>query len=115
MMASKLVVPVIVGTRPEAIKLIPVILALRSSEYYEPLVVSTGQHHRMVSYIFELADIRSDAVLWAGSRRSGLNERVTSIMRRFEDFCTERFQLEGARGELAAPDTAAEEPNPWPL
>ena len=33
----------------------PIILALKESDYYEPIVVSTGQHNRMVDYIFELA------------------------------------------------------------
>ncbi len=97
--ASKLVVPIVVGTRPEAIKLVPIILRLRESEHYAPLVVSTGQHHRMVDYIFELARIKPDVVLWAGSRRSQLNERVASVVRRFEDFCAERFE--------AHPDGAA--------
>ena len=46
--ASKLVVPIIVGTRPEAIKLVPIIRRLAESDHYEPLVVSTGQHQRMV-------------------------------------------------------------------
>lgn len=92
--ASKLVVPIVVGTRPEAIKLVPIILRLRESEHYEPLVVSTGQHHRMVAYIFELAGITPDVVLWAGSRRSHLNERVASVIRRFDDFCSERFDLQ---------------------
>lgn len=91
--ATKLVMPIVVGTRPEAIKLVPIILALRASQCYEPIVVSTGQHSRMVDYIFELADIKPDVVLWAGSRRSNLNERVASVMRRFEDFCVERFDL----------------------
>ena len=91
--ASKLVVPVVVGTRPEAIKLVPIILRLRASEHYEPLVVSTGQHQRMVAYIFELAGITPDVVLWSGSRRSQLNERVASVLARFEDFCTERFEM----------------------
>lgn len=91
---TKLVVPIVVGTRPEAIKLVPIILALRESSYYEPVVVSTGQHNRMVDYIFELAEIKPDVVLWAGSRRSQLNERVASVMRRFEDFCVERFELQ---------------------
>ncbi len=86
--------PIVVGTRPEAIKLLPVILALQKSECYEPLIISTGQHSRMVDYIFELAGIKSDVALWAGSRRSNLNERVASVMRRFEDFCAERFDLE---------------------
>jgi UDP-N-acetylglucosamine 2-epimerase (non-hydrolysing) len=98
--SAKLVVPIVVGTRPEAIKLVPIIRRLRESEHYEPLVVSTGQHNRMVSYIFELAGITSDVVLWSGARRSQLNERVASVMRRFEDFCSDRFEMH--------PDTAPE-------
>ncbi len=91
---TKLVVPIVVGTRPEAIKLVPIIMALRQSEYYEPIVISTGQHNRMVEYIFELAGIKPDVTLWSGSRRSNLNERVASVMQRFEDFCVERFDLD---------------------
>jgi UDP-N-acetylglucosamine 2-epimerase (non-hydrolysing) len=91
---AKLQVPIVVGTRPEAIKLVSLILALRASENYEPIVVSTGQHNRLVEYIFELADIKPDVTLWAGSRRAALNERVASVMQRFEDFCVERFDID---------------------
>lgn len=91
---QKLLVPIVVGTRPEAIKLVPIIVALRRSQFYEPIVVSTGQHNRLVEYIFELADIKPDVTLWAGSRRANLNERVASVMQRFEDFCVERFDLD---------------------
>src|SRR6185312_10113187 len=91
---KKLLIPIVVGTRPEAIKLVPVILALRESPFYEPIVVSTGQHNRLVEYIFELAEIRPDVTLWAGSRRAHLNERVASVMQRFEDFCVERFDID---------------------
>ncbi len=91
---NKLQVPIVVGTRPEAIKLISLILALRESEHYNPIVVSTGQHNRLVEYIFELADIKPDVTLWAGSRRAALNERVASVMQRFEDFCVERFDID---------------------
>jgi UDP-N-acetylglucosamine 2-epimerase (non-hydrolysing) len=94
MAQNKLQVPVVVGTRPEAIKLVSLILALRASENYNPIVVSTGQHNRLVEYIFELADIRPDVTLWAGSRRAALNERVASVMQRFEDFCVERFDID---------------------
>ncbi len=87
-------VPIVVGTRPEAIKLVPIIVALRESEIYEPIVVSTGQHNRLVEYIFELAEIKPDVTLWAGSRRANLNERVASVMQRFEDFCVERFDID---------------------
>jgi UDP-N-acetylglucosamine 2-epimerase (non-hydrolysing) len=91
---GKLQIPVVVGTRPEAIKLVPIILALRASDCYEPIVVSTGQHNRLVEYIFELADIKPDVRLWSGARRAYLNERVASVMRRFEDFCVERFEID---------------------
>lgn len=92
--SAKLQIPVVVGTRPEAIKLIPVILALRESAYYEPVVVSTGQHHRLVSYIFELVGIRPDVTLWSGARHAPLNARVASVLERFEDFIVERYGLE---------------------
>jgi UDP-N-acetylglucosamine 2-epimerase (non-hydrolysing) len=88
----RLVVPVVVGTRPEAIKLVPIIRALRASESHQPIVISTGQHHRMVQEIFDLAEIKTDVTLWAGTRRE-LNERVTSVMSRFEDFFIEWFGI----------------------
>ena len=82
---------VVVGTRPEAIKLVPLILALRESEVYEPVVISTGQHYAMVGEVFELAGIRPDIDLWVGSVHSRLNDRVASVLRRFEDFVSTRF------------------------
>ena len=99
--AVKLVVPIVVGTRPEAIKLVPIILALRDSQFYEPIVISTGQHHRMVGEIFDLAGIKTDVTLWAGTRRE-LNERVTSVMSRFEDFFVEWFGIPAGEPDLAA-------------
>ena len=45
--ATPVKILVVVGTRPEAIKLVPMILALKESEYFIPQVVSTGQHQDM--------------------------------------------------------------------
>ncbi len=90
-MKAKLAMPVVVGTRPEAIKLAPLILALRESECFHPVVISTGQHHKMVAEVFALAGIETDAELWIGSAHAPLNERVPEVMRRFEDFCRETF------------------------
>jgi UDP-N-acetylglucosamine 2-epimerase (non-hydrolysing) len=91
-------VPVVVGTRPEAIKLVPLIQALRGSDCFEPLVVSTGQHHKMVKEIFDLAEIKPEVELWIGGAHSQLNERVATVMRRFEDFCRERYGTVGTSG-----------------
>lgn len=88
-------VPVVVGTRPEAIKLVPIIRALRVCRSFRPVIVATGQHHRMVSEIFALAGISTDAQLWVGDLHAPLSERVASVMTRFDDFCRERFGAEG--------------------
>lgn len=50
----------VVGTRPEAIKLAPVILAARDREDLEPIVVSTGQHREMLAHVLGLFQIEPD-------------------------------------------------------
>jgi UDP-N-acetylglucosamine 2-epimerase (non-hydrolysing) len=97
---DRLVIPLIVGTRPEAIKLMPIILALKQSPSYQPVIVSTGQHHRMVQEIFELAGVTPDVTLWAGAGHSRLNGRVAEVMRRFEDFVFEWYGAEPEPGEI---------------
>jgi UDP-N-acetylglucosamine 2-epimerase (non-hydrolysing) len=104
--APVLSVPVVVGTRPEAIKVAPVILALRESDCLRPIVISTGQHHRMVREIFDLAGITTDVELWAGDARSRLNDRVAAVMGRFEDFAREWFDDDGS-AIASGPDVVA--------
>ena len=99
----KVSVLVVVGTRPEAIKLIPIILALRDSERFRPIVVTTGQHDLMVREVFKLAGIWADVNLWIGDTRARLNERVASVMLRFEDFFGQWFH------EVSAADATAED------
>ena len=58
---------VVVGTRPEAIKLLPVIVALRESSAMTPVVVSTGQHRRLVAEVLALATAGDpDLAVFAG-------------------------------------------------
>jgi UDP-N-acetylglucosamine 2-epimerase (non-hydrolysing) len=91
----KVSIVIVVGTRPEAIKLVPLILALRESEIFRPLVVSTGQHHRMVEEVLDLAGIQPDYNLWVGGARSQLNDRVREVIGRLDDFCREEFGADG--------------------
>ena len=46
---------VLFGTRPEAIKMFPVVHALERSYRFEPVVVTTGQHRDLVQPILDLA------------------------------------------------------------
>lgn len=51
---------VIFGTRPEAIKLFPVIAALNATQGLEPIVLVTGQHREMLDQVLEIAGLVPD-------------------------------------------------------
>lgn len=82
---------IVMGTRPEAIKMVPIVQAVRESTIFTPIVVSTGQHHRMVLEVLDRADIEPDVVLWAGGAAGGLNDLVASLLRRLDAFCTSSY------------------------
>ena len=50
----------IIGTRPEAIKMAPVILALRQQPWARTVVVATAQHRELADEVLELFGIRPD-------------------------------------------------------
>jgi UDP-N-acetylglucosamine 2-epimerase (non-hydrolysing) len=70
----------IIGTRPEAIKLAPVILALAGRPDIESVVCVTGQHRDLVAPVLRLFGIRQDFDL--GLMRSGqnLNELTAGVV-----------------------------------
>ncbi len=51
---------VVFGTRPEAIKLAPVIKALKAEKSFKTIVCSTGQHREMLKQVTSLFDIQID-------------------------------------------------------
>lgn len=51
---------VVFGTRPEAIKLFPVIAALRADPRFEPVVCVSAQHRGMLDQVLEIAGIVPD-------------------------------------------------------
>jgi UDP-N-acetylglucosamine 2-epimerase (non-hydrolysing) len=48
------------GTRPEAVKMAPVVARLRESAEFEPVVVVTAQHREMLDQVLRLFDIVPD-------------------------------------------------------
>jgi UDP-N-acetylglucosamine 2-epimerase (non-hydrolysing) len=56
-------VAVIYGTRPEAIKLAPVIVELKKIENIRTIVICSGQHKEMLEGIMELWDVTPDIAL----------------------------------------------------
>ncbi len=57
---TKTRVAVFMGTRPEAIKLAPVIHALEAAPDFDPIVINTGQHREMLNQVAELFELTID-------------------------------------------------------
>ena len=56
-------VGIILGTRPEAIKLAPVIQVFRRSPAFDTQVILTGQHREMVDQVMQLFDLNAESNL----------------------------------------------------
>src|SRR5271163_3393250 len=63
MNAMRKKISVILGTRPEAIKLAPVILALRRDSRLSAHVCVTAQHRQMLDQVLEVFDITPEVDL----------------------------------------------------
>ncbi len=56
-------IAVFMGTRPEAIKMAPLVAQLRLSKQLEPVVINAGQHREMIQQVIDLFGISVDAKL----------------------------------------------------
>ncbi len=54
---------IFIGTRPEAIKLVPIISLLKTTADFHPIVVSTGQHQELLQQVIGLFNIEIDVDL----------------------------------------------------
>ena len=76
-------VAIIVGTRPECIKMAPVYFALKESKKLEPILVSTGQHRQMLDQTLSVFGITPDYdlnLMQPGQTLPDLTARVISAM-----------------------------------
>ncbi|MEH2401858.1 non-hydrolyzing UDP-N-acetylglucosamine 2-epimerase [Nostoc sp.] len=65
---------IILGTRPEAIKLAPVIQVFQKSSDFESQVILTGQHREMVEQVMQLFNIKADYDLEIMQVQQSLND-----------------------------------------
>ena len=72
---------IVIGTRPEAIKMAPLIHGLNANSQFKLKVCSTGQHKQMVDSLLEILDIRLDfdlKIMRPGSELSDLTAAIFS-------------------------------------
>jgi len=82
---------VVAGTRPEAIKLLPLVAALRQHPRIAPVVVATGQHPTLVEDVLGLAGLTVDRNLRVGHPGVTLNELFAGVLRGLESYVHDRF------------------------
>ena len=70
----------IYGTRPEAIKVAPIVKALKESELFDCVVTVTGQHREMLDQVNELFDITPEYDLDVIQPRQTLNSLLTKTI-----------------------------------
>lgn len=72
-------VMIVFGTRPEAIKMAPVVAALKSEPELETVVVVTAQHRQMLDQVLDLFQIQPDVdldLMQPGQDLPGLTARI---------------------------------------
>lgn len=78
-LSSQKTIAVIVGTRPEAIKLAPVIRSLQASDSLRPVTISTSQHAEMTVQIFQSFGITPDLDLGVMRPRQSLWDLTAAL------------------------------------
>ncbi len=68
------------GTRPEAIKMAPVVKQLRDRDHWEIVTVVTGQHREMLRQVMDLFDLRAQVDLDIMSHAQSLTDITTRCL-----------------------------------
>lgn len=77
------------GTRPEAIKMCPLVKELEKHEEIESIVCVTGQHRQMLDQVLEIFDVRPDYDLNLMKERQTLTTITTSVLTSLEELLSQ--------------------------
>ena len=92
-------ISIVLGTRPEAIKLAPVILKFSSSKDFDLRIISTGQHKEMVHQILKLFDIEPHTDLKLMSEKQTLThitcKTINGLEKEFDKYYPDLVIVQG--------------------
>lgn len=110
-MAEPLRVMTVYGTRPEAIKVAPVLQALDADQRFTSLTVVTGQHREMLDQVNEIFGITPDVDLDVFSHGQSLNALMARVFERLDPVLAEQapdaVMVQGDTTTVAAASIAA--------
>jgi UDP-N-acetylglucosamine 2-epimerase (non-hydrolysing) len=89
-MTNEKLVYIILGTRPEAIKLAPVIQVFQGSPGFRTQVILTGQHREMVEQVMQLFNLQADGDLDIMQPRQSLSDITCRSLRGLEELFPEK-------------------------
>lgn len=99
------------GTRPEAIKVAPLVLQLAADSRFEAKVCVTAQHQEMLTQVLRLFDLDPDYDLSVMKPGQGLTDIITGILQGMkpvlEDFRPDRVLVHGDTATTFAATLAA--------
>lgn len=78
-------VMLVFGTRPEAIKMCPLVNELKKRKSIETVVCVTGQHRQMLDMVLEAFDVQPDYDLSIMKEKQTLFDVTTNILNRIKD------------------------------
>jgi UDP-N-acetylglucosamine 2-epimerase (non-hydrolysing) len=77
---KKIRVMSIFGTRPEAIKMAPVVKAMQNDDRFEPITVVTGQHREMLDQVLQIFKIKPDYDLNIMQKNQTLSSITSKVL-----------------------------------
>ena len=105
---KKIKVMAVFGTRPEAIKMCPLVLEMRKYENIIPIVCVTAQHREMLDQVLEIFDVRPDYDLDLMKTRQSLAGITTRVLEGMEQvFQKERPDIVLVHGDTSTSFVAA--------
>jgi len=69
------------GTRPEAIKMVPLILRMKEEDGFEPVICLTGQHRSMIDGVMDFFNLSPDYDFDLMDKFSTMGEMVAEVIR----------------------------------
>ena len=107
-MSPHYLVTVVLGTRPEAIKLAPLIIAFKQSKVFNTRIIFTGQHKEMVEQVMQIFEIKYDVNIDLMKHNQSLFHINTSVMKGMEkEFTNHKPDLLIVQGDTSTAFSAA--------